>query len=75
MTKSREKFVELAEKRVNRAIKELRLISNLSNTTNYEYSDNDVNKIFKTLEATMKESKSKFMNGGASNEAQFKLEN
>ncbi len=75
MTKSREKFVELAEKRVNRAIKELRLISNLSNTTNYEYSDNDVNKIFKTLESTMKESKSKFMNGGASSENQFKLEN
>ena len=75
MTKSREKFVELAEKRVNRAIKELRLISNLSNTTNYDYSDKDVSKIFKTLESTMKESKSKFMNGGASSEAQFKLEN
>jgi len=75
MTKSREKFVELAEKRVNRAIKELRLISNLSNTTNYDYSDSDVSKIFKTLEATMKDSKAKFMNGGASSEAQFKLEN
>ena len=74
MTKSREKFVELAEKRVNRAIRELRLISNLSNTTNYEYSEKDVNQIFKTLESTMKESKAKFRNGGASSEDQFKLE-
>ncbi len=73
MTKSREKFVELAEKRVNRAIKELRLISNLSNTTNYEYTEDDVRKIFKILESTIKDSKAKFRNGGASSEDQFKL--
>jgi len=75
MTKSREKFVELAEKRVMRAMKEMRLIGNLSNTTNYEYSEKDVGKIFKALETAMKESKAKFMNGGASSDDKFKLEN
>ena len=42
--KDRAKFVELAEKRVTRAIKDLRLISNLSNRSNYSYSEEDVQK-------------------------------
>ena len=37
MKKSRGKFVELAEKRVNKSIKDLRLIGNLANKTNYDY--------------------------------------
>ena len=33
MSKNRDKFVELAEKRVTRALKDIRLIGNLSNKT------------------------------------------
>jgi hypothetical protein len=43
--KSREKFVELAEKRVSKAVKYLRLVGNLSNRSTYEYGD-DVRLIF-----------------------------
>ena len=33
------KFVELANKRVNKAIKDIRLIANLGNKGNYSYSE------------------------------------
>lgn len=45
----RRKFVELASKRVNRALKDIQLIGNLSNRSNYDYTDQDVAKIFKAL--------------------------
>ena len=46
----REKFVELANKRVSRALKAVQLIGNLSNRSNYDYSDEDVSKIIKALQ-------------------------
>ncbi len=73
MARSREKFVELAEKRVNRAMKELRLIGNLSNKTNYEYTDTDVTKIFRSLENVLKDSRNKFKNGYTNGADEFKL--
>ena len=48
-SKSREKFVELAEKRVTKTLKDIRLIGNLSNKSNYSYSHEDVKKIYLTL--------------------------
>lgn len=60
MTKSREKFVELAEKRVRKALKDIELIGNLSNKSNYEYSDSDVNQIISALENSLKELKGRF---------------
>jgi ABC-type Fe3+-hydroxamate transport system substrate-binding protein len=44
------KFIELANKRVNKAIKDLQLIGNLSNKQNYEYSDDQAKKIIKALQ-------------------------
>ena len=41
----RAKFVELANKRVTRALKDLELIANLSKRRNYEYDDEQVRKI------------------------------
>lgn len=51
MTRSedREKFVDLARKRVNKALKDIQLIGNLSNRSNYDYTDDDVAKIMKAL--------------------------
>ena len=71
--KDRTKFVELAEKRVARAIKDIRLIGNLSNKSNYTYSDEDVRKIIKALDAEVKRLKQRFENHGAQDEAVFKL--
>lgn len=41
------KFKELAEKRVNNAIKNIQLIGNLSNTRAYSYTEEDVKKFLK----------------------------
>ena len=45
----RQKFVHLAEARVNKTLKDIQLIGNLSNRSNYDYTDEDVEKIFRAL--------------------------
>ncbi|MGN1295211.1 MAG: hypothetical protein ACI4U5_02270, partial [Bacilli bacterium] len=45
----REKFVRLAESRMNNALKQIELLSNLSNTSAYEYTNADVDKIIRAL--------------------------
>ncbi|WP_404469630.1 hypothetical protein [Sutcliffiella horikoshii] len=55
-----EKFEELGEKRMNEAIKKIRLIGNLSNRNNYDYTDEHVKAILNTLEAEIQVLKSKF---------------
>ena len=46
----REKFVRLANKRVSTALKAIQLIGNLSNKSNYDYTEADVLKIFRALQ-------------------------
>ncbi len=70
---SRRKFVELAEKRVTRAIKDMRLVGNLSNRSNYSYTDRDVQKIIKALRAELETLKLRFDNNSSSSEPIFKL--
>lgn len=45
----REKFTRLAEARMNNALKQIELLGNLANTSAYEYSEEDVSKMLKTL--------------------------
>ena len=45
----KEKFCRLAENRMNNILKQLELLSNLSNKSTYEYTDEEVAKIIKTL--------------------------
>lgn len=70
---SREKFVRLAEARVNSLIKTIRLVGNLSNRSNYSYSDKDVDKIFRSIEQELKDAKARFRSGGKSDDSVFKL--
>lgn len=51
----REKFTRLAEARTNNALKQISLIGNLANTSNYEYDARDVDKILKTLRNAVNE--------------------
>lgn len=53
METKREKFVRLAENRMNNALKQLSLLENLSNKTSYDYNSTDVDKIIKTLKAAV----------------------
>jgi ABC-type Fe3+-hydroxamate transport system substrate-binding protein len=44
------KFVELANKRVNKALKDIQLIGNLANRQNYEFTDEQAKKIMRALQ-------------------------
>ena len=57
----RDKFVRLAEARTQKSIDMIRKIGNLSNTNFYEYSREDIEAIFSTLEKELRTAKSKFV--------------
>lgn len=73
ITRSRQKFVELAEKRVSRAIKDIRLIGNLSNRSNYSYTQEDVRKIVRALKDEVDALKARFEATGSDSKPVFKL--
>jgi hypothetical protein len=70
----RKKFVVLAEKRVTRALKDIRLIGNLSNRSNYKYTDEDARKICKTLRDAVDEVRARFERKGEDRAIGFKLD-
>lgn len=50
----------MAENRTNKIIDSIRLLGNCSNRSNYEYSEEDVKKIFNAIESELKEVKQKY---------------
>lgn len=54
------KFVELAGKRVTNVLDALRILGNLSNTSTYVYTNEQVEKIFGRIQADLDEVKEKF---------------
>ena len=71
--KDRQKFVQLAEARVTRALKDIKLIGNLSNRSNYVYTDEDAKKIIAALKKAVDETKSRFEAKGDPETEAFKL--
>ena len=69
----RAKFVELANKRVTKTIKDLRLDGNLSNRAAYEFTDEDAKKIFRTLQKEVESIRTRFLDGGGSGNTDFSL--
>ena len=53
----RDNFKRISENRVSKILVLLSQLTNLTNTSFYEYTDEDINKIFDTLEEEMKKSK------------------
>lgn len=58
----REKFVRLAEARTNKIINMIQLLGNCSNASAYEYTQQDIDKMFAAIESELKEAKKKFSN-------------
>ena len=56
----RDKFVRLAEARTNKIIDMLQLLGNCSNTSAYDYTQQDIDKIFGAIENELREAKKKF---------------
>lgn len=64
----RERFVRIAEARTNKILEMMRLLGNCSSKANYEYSDEDIKKIFGALEKEIKNTKNRFLGIDANNE-------
>lgn len=73
MSAKREKFVELAEARVNRTLKDLQLIGNLSNRSAYEFTEADVRKIFAAVQKGMETAKARFSRESDGGGGEFRL--
>ena len=56
----RERFKRLASSRTSEVLKRLKVLSNCANRSAYEYTEEDMAKIFSAIEKAVKESKSKF---------------
>lgn len=55
-----DRFRRIAERRVTEALRVFRLIGNLSNRNNYEYTDAEVRQILDALEGEMRRLKQRF---------------
>ena len=67
------KFTNIAEKRVNNLLKQIKLIGNLSNTASYTYTDEQIKKIFSTIRSELDTAHSKFNARAQDTEQMFKL--
>lgn len=61
MTETRRiRFKRLAEKRTNEVLEKLRILGNLSNKSSYEYTEAEINKLFKAIDLQLRTVKYKF---------------
>lgn len=73
MSPNRERFVRLAEPRVNKAVNELRLVGNLFNRHNYDFTEEEGRTIINALKASVSAVESRFRDATRSQFAEFKL--
>jgi hypothetical protein len=69
MSANRENFIRLAESRTEKAIKAIRVLGNLSNPTNYSYTEKDVEEIFSALSEELRTARALFKKSINSNGA------
>lgn len=74
LSRNRLKFIRLAEKRINKAAKQLQLIGNLSNKTNYAYSDEEVEKMFDYVDSCLQSARERFKSTDTGPKTMFTLE-
>ncbi len=67
-----DKFKRLASQRVNNAIKKIELIGNLS-SPGYEYTAEEVEKVFMTIQQTLDNTKSRFSKAKKVETTRFEL--
>ncbi len=69
----RERFVRLAENRTNKILDTLQLLGNCSNRSVYEYSQEDIDKIFNAIQQQLNEVKKRFNKPTGAKNRIFKL--
>jgi len=58
--KERERFKRLGTQRTKEVLRKLRVLGNCANRYAYEYSEEDIKKIFDAIESKVKEIRAKF---------------
>lgn len=58
-----ERFKRLASKRTNEILEKIRILGNCANKSSYEYTEEEVNKIFNEIDKQLKLTKAKFLVG------------
>ena len=56
----KERFKRLATQRTNSVLQKLKVLGNCANRSAYDYTEEEINKIFAELERRVKETKAKF---------------
>jgi hypothetical protein len=59
-TEKRERFKKLAVYRTNEVLKRLKILGNCANRSAYDYTEEEINKIFSEIERKVREIKAKF---------------
>ena len=67
-----QKFVRIAEGRVDAITERIRLLSQLSNRRNYSYTEEQIAKIFRAINRELRSAKEQFT-GDSSTKNKFKL--
>ena len=55
-----DRFIRIATKRTNDTLNKIRLLGNCSNKSGYDYTEQEINKIFGTIDRALKEARAKF---------------
>jgi len=69
----RERFIRIAEARTNKIISMIKLLGNCSNASVYEFSNEDIEKIFGAIDTEIKEARKKFNSTVRKDTSSFKL--
>lgn len=56
-----ERFRRIAAKRTNEILEKIRILGNCSNRSSYEYTEEEVSKIFSEIEGQLKLTKARFL--------------
>lgn len=67
------KFIRLAESRTNDILNRFRLIGNLANRSNYDYTQEEVDELFSAIELELKKTRKLFNAELHKHEASFKF--
>jgi len=60
MNEKEERFIRIAENRTNKVINMIRLLGNCANRNNYQYTNEQVDRIFKAIEKELDIAKKKY---------------
>lgn len=74
MENKKEKFKRISENRVSKILVLLSQLTNLSNSSYYEYTDEDIEKIFAAIEEETKKSKEMLLKGKNNKKRQKRFE-